>query len=372
MQGPKTIKDWWSLVKAAASSWLDDYAPSMGAALSYYTVFSLAPLLLIVVSVAGLIFGADAARGEIFGQLSGMMGAEAAKAVEGLLASVNKPAQGITGTVIGIGVLLFGATTVFGELQDSLDRIWRAPARDKSSGPWNLLRTRLLSFGMILGLAFLLMVSLVVGAAVSALGKWWGDFFGGWVILAQVVNLLIGLGLTLLVFAMIYKLMPRVRVAWRDVWLGSAVTALLFTIGKFLIGLYIGQSGVASGFGAAGSLIVVFVWVYYSAQIFLIGAEFTWVWAKTYGSAKELVAAVAPDAASKVEAAIPAAEPIPSRSGAATAEVEEAEAGLPTSALADRGSPTQAAGPLRLVDIGVGFAAVLALRYVVPRLIRRL
>ena len=168
----------------------------MGAALSYYTVFSLAPLLLIVISIAGLVFGQDAARGEIFGQLRGMMGDDAAKAVEGLLASVNKPAQGITATVIGVAVLLVGATSVFGELQDALDRIWRAPARNKVGGLWGLLRTRLLSFGMILGIAFLLMVSLVLGAAISALGNWWGGFFSGWEVLAQAVNVVVGFALT--------------------------------------------------------------------------------------------------------------------------------------------------------------------------------
>ncbi|MEO7115330.1 MAG: YihY/virulence factor BrkB family protein, partial [Caldimonas sp.] len=207
---------WWQLVRDAVESWVDDYAPSMGAALSYYTVFSLAPLLLIVVSVAGLVFGEDAVRGQLFEQLRQLMGSEAAGAVQSLLASVNKPAQGAFGTVIGVAVLLFGATTVFGELQDSLDRIWRAPTRHKSSGLWSLLRARVLSFGIILGLAFLLMVSLVFGAVISALGKWWGPAFGGWEITAQIVNLLVGFGITTVVFAMIYKLMPRVHVQWHD------------------------------------------------------------------------------------------------------------------------------------------------------------
>ena len=281
------LKPWLTLAKSAVSSWLDDYAPSMGAALSYYTVFSLAPLLLIVVSVAGLVFGEEAVRGELFGQLQGLMGADAAQAVQGLLASASKPSHGVLGTVIGVAVLLFGATTVFGELQDDLDRIWRAPAR-QGSGVWSLLRARLLSFGMILALAFLLMVSLVIGAVISALGKWWGPMFGGWEVLAQIVNLVVGFALTTAIFAIIYKMMPRVHVRWHDVWIGAVVTALLFTIGKFLIGLYIGKSGVASGYGAAGSLIVVFLWVYYSAQIFLLGAEFTWLYARTYGSMRML------------------------------------------------------------------------------------
>jgi membrane protein len=277
-------RQWWALLKRAVSAWSDDGAQSMGAALSYYTVFSLAPLLLIVISIAGLVFGADAARGELFGQLSELMGADAAKAVEGVLASVSRPASGVLGTTIGVVVLIVGATSVFAELQDALDRIWQAPARDKHGGMWRLLRSRLLSFGLILGIAFLLMVSLVLDALISALGKWWGGMFADWAMLAQTVNLTLGLALTTTMFAMIYKLMPRVSVRWRDVWLGALVTSLLFTAGKLLIGLYIGRSGVASGYGAAGSFIVVLVWVYYSAQIFLMGAEFTWVYARTFGS----------------------------------------------------------------------------------------
>jgi membrane protein len=278
------LKNVWTLAKSAAEAWQEDYAPSMGAALSYYTMFSIAPLLLIVIAVAGLVFGDDAARGAIVGQLQGLMGDEGARAIEGMIAGVNKPTQGIVATVVGAATLLLGATTVFGELQSDLDRIWRAPSREKSSGLWSLLRTRLLSFGMILGIAFLLMVSLVMSAAVSALGELWAPFFGAWEALAHVVNLVVGFAVTTVLFAMIYKFMPRADVSWRDVAIGSAVTALLFTIGRFLIGLYLGKSGITSGFGAAGSLVVVMVWVYYSAQIFLLGAEFTWVYAHEYGS----------------------------------------------------------------------------------------
>jgi membrane protein len=279
-----TLKNLWTMLKDAAAAWQEDYAPSMGAALSYYTLFSIAPLLLIVIAVAGLVFGDDAARGAIVGQLQGLMGDEGARAIEGLIASVNKPAQGIVATVVGAATLLLGATTVFAELQSDLDRIWHAPAREQSSGLWSLLRTRLLSFGMILGIAFLLMVSLVVSAAVSALGELSAPFFGTWEVLAHAVNLVVGFAVTAVLFAMIYKFMPRAEVSWHDVLIGSAVTALLFTIGRFLIGLYLGKSGVTSGFGAAGSLVIVMVWVYYSAQIFLLGAEFTWVYAHEYGS----------------------------------------------------------------------------------------
>lgn len=281
-----TLTNLWILIKAAASSWVDDYAQSMGAALAYYTAFSIAPLLLIVISVAGLVFGVEAARGEIVGQLQGLMGRQGAQAVQGLLESVNKPAESITATLVGVILLLIGATSVFGELQDALDRIWRAPKRHKG-GIWNLLRARLLSFGMITGIGFLLMVSLVVSAGLAALGKLWGPLFADWQILANVTNFLFSFALSTTVFAMIYKTMPRVKVDWSDVWIGSVVTALLFTIGKFLIGLYIGKSGVTSGFGAAGSLVVLLVWVYYSAQIFLMGAEFTWAYALTFGSRKK-------------------------------------------------------------------------------------
>ena len=259
----------------------------MGAALSYYSVFSLAPLLLIVISIAGLVFGQEAVRGEVFAQLQGLLGTEASRAVEALLVSVSKPAEGVASTVIGLALLLIGATSVFGELQDALDRIWRAPERDRTAGLWGLVRARLLSFGMILGMAFLLMVSLVFSAVLAALGKWWSGAFGEWAAMAQFFNLGVGFLMTTGVFAMIYKIMPRVRVTWCNVWLGAIATALLFTGGRYLIGLYIGRSNLASAFGAAGSLIVIFVWVYYSAQIFLLGAEFTWVYARTFGSMRD-------------------------------------------------------------------------------------
>jgi|tagenome__1003787_1003787.scaffolds.fasta_scaffold20979773_4 membrane protein len=275
-------KRWMSLLKDTASSWSADYCPSMGAAISYYTLFSIAPLLLIVIAVAGMVFGADAARGEIFGQLRGLLGDEGAKAVEGLLQAANRPGAGIVSTILGIVVLLLGATTVFNELQNALDRIWRAPARVQSSGIWNLLRTRLLSFGMVLGIAFLLMVSLVASAALAALGKWWTP--AGWEAVMHVVDIVFSFGLITVMFALIYRFIPRVHVAWHDVWIGAAVTSLLFAIGKFAIGLYLGKSSVASSFGAAGSLVVLMVWVYYSAQIFLFGAEFTWVFAHERGS----------------------------------------------------------------------------------------
>ncbi len=285
---PSTAEASWTLIKRVSNAWLDDYVPSMGAALAYYTMFSLAPLLLIVISVAGLVFGQDAARGEIATELRAMMGEAGAKAVQDLLASVQKPAEGAAATALGVVLLLIGATTVFGELQDSLDRIWHVPTRKRSSGLIELLRTRLLSFGMILAIGFLLIVSLVVSAGLATVARLWGPAFGGWYAVAAVTDALGGFFLVAVMFALIYKIMPRVRVHWKDVWIGAVFTAILFMVGKTLIGLYIGTSGVVTGFGAAGSLVVVLVWVYYSAQIFLIGAEFTWVYANDFGSRKSL------------------------------------------------------------------------------------
>jgi membrane protein len=276
-----------ALIQTTIKSWADDYAPSMGAALSYYTLFSVAPLLLIVIAVAGMAFGEDAARGEIFWQLRELVGEGGAAALQTLLESVNRPAEGIAASVVGFVLLGVGATSVFSELQDALDRIWRAPARDRSSGIIALLRARLLSFGLILCIGFLLIVSLVLSAAVAVLGKWSSTFIG-WELLAQTINLLISFALTATIFAMIYKFMPRAHIQWKDVWIGAAATAMLLALGKLLIGIYIGKSGVVSGFGAAGSLVVVLMWVYYSAQLFLLGAEFTWVYAHTYGSRKHL------------------------------------------------------------------------------------
>lgn len=283
---PWDLRAFWRLLRLTAQSWLADYAPSMGAALAYYTLFSLAPLLLIVISVAGLVFGEDAARGEIAHQLSAMMGDAGAKAVQDLLTSVDKPVEGSLATVLGLLMLFIGATTVFAELQDALDRIWRVAVRPSSTGWLALVRARLLSFGMILAIGFLLTVSLVASAVLGVMGSWLQPMFGAWVALAALFNAIGGFLLVAAMFALIYKVMPRARVQWQDVWTGAVFTATLFTFGKFLIGLYIGRSGVISGFGAAGSLVVVLLWVYYSAQIFLIGAEFTWVYANAYGSRK--------------------------------------------------------------------------------------
>jgi membrane protein len=294
-----TLAHLWDLIKKSCTAWLDDYAPSMGAALAYYTLFSLAPFLIVVIAVAGLVFGAEAARGEIVAQLRGLIGEDGAVAVQGLLTSASHPATSILAGTIGVLTLLLGATSVFGELQSALDRIWRSPALQQTSGLRDLLRGRLVSFGMIVSIGFLLLVSLVMSAALSALGTWSGEFLPGWEVLLQAVNLVVSFAITTVLFAMVYRILPRVHVAWEDVWVGASVTAFLFSLGKSAIGLYLGKAGVTSGFGAAGSLVVMLVWVYYSAQIFLLGAEFTWVFAHSHGSRAGVIQEPAPDIPSR-------------------------------------------------------------------------
>ena len=272
------------LCRRAVLSWVDDFAPSMGAAISYYTVFSLAPLLVIVIAVAGAVFGREAVQGEIVGQLQGLIGREGAIAVQGLIKSASEPAKGLVAGAISMVVLMVGATTVFAELQSALDRIWHVPEKEKPSGLWAVLRARVLSFGLILGLAFLLMVSLSVSAGISAFGSFASGLLPGWEVLLQGINMLLSVGITTVLFAMIFKFMPSVEIEWGDVWVGSVVTAVLFEFGKFAIGLYLGKSGVNESFAAAGSLVVLLAWVYYAAQIFLLGAEFTKVYSEDNGS----------------------------------------------------------------------------------------
>ncbi|HEY9028476.1 MAG TPA: YihY/virulence factor BrkB family protein [Burkholderiaceae bacterium] len=271
----------------AGNAWIDDHAQSMGAALSYYTVFSLAPLLLIAISVAGLVFGREAAQGAVVDQLQGLIGTKGSEAIQDLLRNVSRPSEGVIATVTGVVVLAVGATSVFAELQDDLNRIWQVPTPKKVSTWWAWLRTRILSIGLILAMGFLLLVSLAASAAFDAFAAWSTSPIAGWEPLVHAINLLLSFALTTALFAMIYRFMPQATIEWRDVGIGAAVTAALFAIGKTLIGLYIGKSALASGFGAAGSLAVLLAWVYYSAQIFLFGAEFTWAWAHAFGSRQD-------------------------------------------------------------------------------------
>src|SRR4051812_33272530 len=256
----------------------------MGAAIAYYTVFSLAPLLVIVIAVAGAVFGREAVQGQIAAELGGLVGQQGADMVQKLVAASSNTHQGLVAGTISVFVLLLGATSVFTELQNALDRIWHVPASQKPTGVWAILRTRLLSFGLILGMVFLLMVSLLVSTAVAAFGSYTTRLMPGAEVLLQVVNIAVSLVISTGLFAMIYKLLPNTRIAWRDVWIGAFATAVLFEAGKFLIGLYLGKSSMTETFAAAGSLVILIAWVYYAAQIFLLGAEFTKVYAQQHGS----------------------------------------------------------------------------------------
>lgn len=259
----------------------------MGAALSYYSAFSLAPLLLIVIALAGVLFGRDAAQQAILGQLGALIGVDGARAVSGLLDSTASGDSRGMAALLGFATLVVGATSVFAELQSDMDRIWRAPP-PPGFGLIARVRARLLCFGVVLALTFLLLVSLVISAAIAAVGRWWGGWFTSQAILLEVLNFLVSAAITSVLFAVIFKWLPRVQLTWRDVWGGAGLTALLFSIGKLAIGLYLGRSLVVQSFGAAGSLVLVMIWVYYSAQIFLLGAEFTRVYALRCGSHRPL------------------------------------------------------------------------------------
>jgi membrane protein len=269
----------WSLIKKSITAWQDDYASSMGAALAYYTIFSVAPLLVIVVAVAGFFFGESAAQGELFMQLRDTLGDELAGTVQALVKSASAPRRGMLAGIVGLVVVVVGATTVFSELQTALDRIWRVPLQQRTKGLGHLLRSRVLAFSLVLVAGLLLLVSMIAGTAIHNFAKWWGRIPGGWHRIIEGLDIVVSMVLATALFAMIYKWMPRAKVAWRDVWTGAFVTALMFELGKLLIGVYLGRAAVGSAFGAAGSIIVLLVWVYYSAQIFLLGAEFTWVYA---------------------------------------------------------------------------------------------
>lgn len=262
------------LVKTTGVHWLDDKAPRLAASLAFYTLLSLAPMLVVAVSIAGLIFGEDAARGQIAGQLNGLLGPTGADTVQSILAHAKTPSSGIIGAVVGIALAIFGASGVFGELQTSLDTIWHVESRP-GRGIKGFLRDRVFSFTLVMGVAFLLLVSLVVSAALSAIGSYFAHTLPGGETVWYIVNLVISVGITALLFGLIFKVVPDVEIRWHDVWLGALVTAILFTGGKFLIGLYLGRSSVASPFGAAGSVVALVVWIYYSAQILFFGAELT-------------------------------------------------------------------------------------------------
>lgn len=274
-----------ALARESFSEWRRDDALTLGAALAYYTTFSLAPLLVVVIAIAGMVFGREAVEGRLVGEIQGLVGRQGAEAVQTMIAHAGRHEDaGLVAALLAVLATLFGATGVFAQLQASLDRIWNVPPPERAVGIRAMLKVRALSFGMVLAVGFLLVVSLVLSAALAAL-----DDFAGGVLpvlqpLLQALNFALSFALVTLLFALIFKVLPDVDVAWRDVWTGAALTALLFTVGKFLIGLYIGESGVASTYGAAGSLVVVLLWVFYSAQILFFGAEFTQVYSRRHGT----------------------------------------------------------------------------------------
>jgi membrane protein len=277
-------KSIWQFLKTTINEWIEAEPFQLAAALSYYTLFSLAPLLLIAIGVAGFVFGREAAQNQIVETLQGMIGQESAQTVQEMIQTSNeKPKTGMLSTVIGFVALLFGAGGVVGQLQTSLNKIWEVTPKP-GQGIWGFIRQRFFSFAMVLGIGFLLLVSLVVTAVLSSFTGMLSSWLGDATFIAHAVDLLVSFGFVTLLFALIYKYVPDVEIQWRDVWVGAALTAILFTIGKYLIGLYIGTSGVTSTFGAAGSLITILVWVYYSSLIFFLGAEFTRVYATEYGS----------------------------------------------------------------------------------------
>jgi membrane protein len=274
-----------TLLRETFSEWLNDRAPRLGAALAYYTVFSLAPLLIIVIAIAGLVFGEAAARGQIVGQIEDVVGPEGARALQTMLANARQPGAGLLATLLGIAMLLVAASGLVVELQDALNTIWAAPPRP-GLGVLAVIKDRAVSLALVIGIGFLMMVSLTLSAALAAVVKFFAHLLPGTVYVAyalQAFTFILSVGVVTILFAAIYKFLPDVTVAWRDVWIGAAATALLFTIGEFLVALYLGRSTVGSPYGAAGSLVVLLVWVYYSAQILFLGAEFTKVYAKHYG-----------------------------------------------------------------------------------------
>ena len=264
----------WQVLKRAFAGWWGDNVPRLGASLAYYTLFALAPILVIAIGVAGLVFGRDAVRGEIVGQIEGLVGRQGAEAVQAMLEGVARPSSNILATVIGAVTAFLGATGAFIELQTALNAIWRVKPKPGVSIKAFLLE-RLISFGLVVGVGFLLLVSLLVSAALSALNRYLGAAFPALSAVWQASNVLVSLGVVTLLFAMVYKVLPDVELRWRDVWVGALVTAGFFSIGKQIIGLYLGTSSIASAYGAAGSVVVLLIWVYYSAQIVLLGAEFT-------------------------------------------------------------------------------------------------
>jgi membrane protein len=277
------LKRVYRVLLASVNAWIDHLGASKGAALAFYTLFSMTPILILAIAVAGRFFGAEAAQGEIIAQLQGLVGPNGARAIQALLAAARDPASGVVATIVSSVLLLVGATSVFAELKDSLDELWGVE-QPLQSGIMALVRTRLLSFGLIVVLAFLLLISLIVSAALAVLERYAMGLWSSSVAAFSLLSSLISFGVIACLFAVVYKTLPNAVLSWHDVWIGALVTAALFSLGKYAIGLYLGNSAVASSFGAAGSVIALLLWVYYSAQIFFLGAEFTRQYALRLGS----------------------------------------------------------------------------------------
>lgn len=276
------FKNFWYVIKESFHEWSEDKASRLAAALSYYTIFSLAPLLVIVIAIAGLVWGQQAAKGAIVGQIQGLVGQSGAQQVQTMIQNANRPGAGIVATIIGVVVLILGATGVFTALQDSMNTIWEVQPK-AGQGIWHMIRERFLSFAMVLGIGFLLIVSLVVTAALSAIGKFMAGSLPFSTLLLQAINIAVSLLVLTFLFAVIYKFLPDAKTGWKEVLLGGLITAILFTVGRQLIGLYLGRSSTASIFGAAGSLIILLLWIYYSGMILFMGAEITQVYANHFG-----------------------------------------------------------------------------------------
>lgn len=278
-----TLQAFWSMLKTTTSEWLAEKPFQLAAALAYYTIFSLAPLLLIAIAIASLAFGRDATVHQIHATFQGFVGPQGAEAIQTMLQSTGTQESGIWATIVGVITLLIGAGGVIGQLHEALNTIWGVEAKP-GQGMWGLLRDRFISFAGVLGLGFLLLVSLLITTVLTAMIQLFSDVLPGSDILWQVIELVVSFLFITGFFTLLFKLLPDAHIAWRDVWVGAAVTAVLFTLGKFLLGLYLGRSGVTSTYGAAGSLVLILLWVYYSALILFFGAEFTQVYANAYGS----------------------------------------------------------------------------------------
>jgi len=280
MSNRLTLSNFWHILKITAAKSNQDKLPRLGAALAYYTVFSIVPMLIIIISVVGLAFGQDAAQGYIFDQLSSLLGEPSANAIREMIQRANQPSTGVIAAIIAFFTLMLGASGLFGELQDTINTIWGVEAKDRSI--LKIIQDRFFSFVTVIGTGFLLMVSLLINASLAAFGKWFGGWFLGPEILLHIIDYCISFVTITILFASMYKFVPDVHIPWSNVWIGAVLTSFLFMIGKFAIGMYLGKSDIGNSFGAAGSLVILLVWVYYSAQIFLFGAEFTQVYGKYF------------------------------------------------------------------------------------------